>query len=63
MENPYVHSGDVGQTSKAQYWQNAYDPAGYTDKKLYEDRRAYELNRQIAYTNAMEEMKGGKKTP
>jgi hypothetical protein len=61
MENPYVHSGDVGQTSKAQYWQNAYDPVGYTDQKLYEARRAYERNRQIAYTNAMAEMKGGKK--
>jgi hypothetical protein len=60
MENPYVHSGDVGQTSKAQYWQKAYDPVGYTDQKLYKDRQAYEQYRQNAYANAMAEMKGGK---
>jgi hypothetical protein len=65
MENPYVHSGPhgqtVGQTSKAQFWQNKYAPMGYTDQKLYNDRQNYEQNRQKAYANAMAEMKGGKK--
>jgi hypothetical protein len=61
MENPYVYSGNVGQISKAQYWQKAYDPVGYTDQKLYKDRQAYEQKRQIDYANAMAEMKGGKK--
>ena len=36
VENPYVYSGPhgqtVGQTSKAQYWQNKYAPMGYTDQ-------------------------------
>ena len=65
VENPYVYSGPhgqtVGQTSKAQYWQNAHAPMGYTDQKLYNDRQAYEEERRIAYANAMAEMKGGKK--
>lgn len=62
MENPYVHSGDVGQTSKAQYWQNAYNPVGYTDQKLYKDRQAYNQERERACAAAMKEMKkGGKK--
>jgi hypothetical protein len=65
LENPYVYSGPpgqtVGQTSKAQYWQNAHAPVGYTAQKLYNDRQAYEQNRQKAYANAMAEMKGGKK--
>jgi hypothetical protein len=62
-ENPYVYSGNVGQTSKAQYWQKAYDPVGYTDQKLYKDRQVYEQQRARDCVAAMNEMKvkGGKK--
>jgi len=62
MENPYVHSGDVGQTSKAQYWQNAYDPVGYTEQQMYNARLAHERQRARDCAAAMNEMKkGGKK--
>jgi hypothetical protein len=61
MENPYVYSGNVGQISKAKYWQGKLNPTGTTDQQLYKARKEYEQGRQIAYANANAEMKGGKK--
>jgi hypothetical protein len=62
-ENPYVYSGNVGQKSEAQAWQSENKPVGYTEQQMYNDRLAYDRERERACAAAMKEMKvkGGKK--
>ena len=44
-ENPYVHSGNVGQKSEAQAWQSENKPVGYTEQQIYDARLVYERQR------------------